>query len=534
MSTTPGNELAAEVPTGDSDPTRPPSADEVRKLIRLLQCRACSHLLRSPFTLPCGRTVCKGCMPGSHQRTNISFFATSDRVQGLWCPLPDCQKEHAAGDCSPDVVLGRILGVVEAEFEKAIAEAQGTETATHVVVKDQWEATGVPSLREPESTSMLLGGGRLLATYALAKKEELKYDGEVTYVGDLTESQAKSDLRVFEAVKEAARTEADCQICYALFYEAVTTPCGHTFCRACLHRVLDHAKYCPVCRRPMSMQPLLNAEGSPPNQLLSSIISFFWSDLLAERRQTVISEGLRDGDREYDIPVFVCALSFPAMPTFLHVFEPRYRLMIRRALQGDRCFGMVLGDGGGFMKLGTLLRIVNVEFFPDGRSLVETVGASRFRIIDHGTLDGYVVAKIQRIDDMSVAEEEELEARETAETRNSEYRTEHELDRQTSPDPTRFPRSMDDILRTSTTDLMAFGVDFIRRMREHGAPWLTARVLHIYGECPDDPAVFPWWLAVVLPVRDAEKYRLLGTTSVRERLKMCSRWILEWEERESW
>jgi hypothetical protein len=33
-----------------------------------------------------------------------------------------------------------------------------------------------------------------------------------------------------------------------LFFEPVTTPCGHSFCKNCLERCLDHAPYCPLCK----------------------------------------------------------------------------------------------------------------------------------------------------------------------------------------------------------------------------------------------------------------------------------------------
>ena len=45
------------------------------------------------------------------------------------------------------------------------------------------------------------------------------------------------------------------------------------------------------------------------------------------------------------IPVFVCTMSFPSVPCPLHVFEPRYRLMIRRVMEnGTRQFGMCVGS----------------------------------------------------------------------------------------------------------------------------------------------------------------------------------------------
>lgn len=40
----------------------------------------------------------------------------------------------------------------------------------------------------------------------------------------------------------------DCSICSRLLYEPVTTPCGHTFCRSCFARSMDHSSRCPLCR----------------------------------------------------------------------------------------------------------------------------------------------------------------------------------------------------------------------------------------------------------------------------------------------
>ena len=37
-----------------------------------------------------------------------------------------------------------------------------------------------------------------------------------------------------------------------LYYEPVTTPCGHTFCLKCLERCLDHNPQCPLCKQDLS------------------------------------------------------------------------------------------------------------------------------------------------------------------------------------------------------------------------------------------------------------------------------------------
>ena len=46
-----------------------------------------------------------------------------------------------------------------------------------------------------------------------------------------------------------------------------------------------------------------------------------------------------------------------------------------------------------------MLEIRRVQMLADGRAVVETWGAWRFRIVERGTLDGYVVARVERVDD---------------------------------------------------------------------------------------------------------------------------------------
>lgn len=48
-----------------------------------------------------------------------------------------------------------------------------------------------------------------------------------------------------------------------------------------------------------------------------------------------------------DIPIFVCTVAYPGMPCPLHIFEPRYRLMMRRCVEtGTRKFGMCIYEHG--------------------------------------------------------------------------------------------------------------------------------------------------------------------------------------------
>ncbi|KAE8219501.1 hypothetical protein CF326_g8945, partial [Tilletia indica] len=56
-----------------------------------------------------------------------------------------------------------------------------------------------------------------------------------------------------------------------------------------------------------------------------------------------------------------------------------------------------------------MLEIRSVQMLPDGRSMIETVGSYRFRVLETGTLDGYSVGRVERIEDVGLEEEMEME-----------------------------------------------------------------------------------------------------------------------------
>ena len=74
--------------------------------------------------------------------------------------------------------------------------------------------------------------------------------------------------------------------------------------------------------------------------------------------------------------------------------------MLRRCLEStDACFGMIMPPrtgGSTSSEYGTMLKIKSVQMLPDGRSMVETIGLHRFRLMETGTLDGYMVGRKER------------------------------------------------------------------------------------------------------------------------------------------
>ena len=89
-----------------------------------------------------------------------------------------------------------------------------------------------------------------------------------------------------------------------------------------------------------------------------------------------------------ELPLFpLHVVLFPGRPLSLHIFEPRYRQMLRDCQEGDRRFGILairagreVGPDAEVFDVGTVTRIEAVEALDDGRSYVFTRGEQRFRL----------------------------------------------------------------------------------------------------------------------------------------------------------
>ncbi len=108
-------------------------------------------------------------------------------------------------------------------------------------------------------------------------------------------------------------------------------------------------------------------------------------------------------------PLGTVLLPGAALP--LHIFEPRYRAMIRHVLDGDGRFGVALISrghevGGGDVRtdVGTVAKVVGANEFPDGRWAVIAVGTSRLRVRQWLADDPYPRAEVEDFADDPAAE----------------------------------------------------------------------------------------------------------------------------------
>jgi Lon protease-like protein len=79
------------------------------------------------------------------------------------------------------------------------------------------------------------------------------------------------------------------------------------------------------------------------------------------------------------------AILYPGLQLPLHVFEPRYRAMVKDALARDRRIGMIQPqkpeDGAPLFAIGCLGKIGEVEALDDGRFNLVLEGEARFRVL---------------------------------------------------------------------------------------------------------------------------------------------------------
>ncbi|XP_034738886.1 LON peptidase N-terminal domain and RING finger protein 1 isoform X2 [Etheostoma cragini] len=282
-------------------------------------------------------------------------------------------------------------------------------------------------------------------------------------------------------------SDFECPLCIRLFFEPVTTPCGHTFCKNCIERSLDHNLRCPLCKQPL--QEFFKNRKYNPTALLQEIMAHLFPSQLAERKQVHDAEMAELSNLTKDIPIFVCTVAYPGLPCPLHIFEPRYRLMMRRCMEtGTKKFGMCSYEHGkGFADYGCMLEIHSLELLPDGRSFVDAVGGSRYKVLKRGQRDGYHTADIEYLEDLKV-DGGELE-----------------------------------LLESLHDSVYQQAQDWYQRLGSR----IRDQINRQYGTMPDkeeniqassDGPAWCWWLLSVLQLDPAYQTTVLSLTSLKDRL----------------
>ena len=194
------------------------------------------------------------------------------------------------------------------------------------------------------------------------------------------------------------------------------------------------------------------------------------------------------------VPLFpLNAVLFPGVATPLHIFEERYRAMVRELLAVeevfDRVFGIVairegyeVGDHGmqSAHRVGTLVQLTEVEPYDDGRFDIEVIGRQRLRVTESDNSGPFLRGEVELL-----ADDDEPDARIEAERTLSTFETYRQ---------------------------------FLSELR--GGPVLA-------GEMPDDPAYLSYSLASTCLLTLPQRQALLEADTAQERLGMLRRTLHE-------
>lgn len=225
------------------------------------------------------------------------------------------------------------------------------------------------------------------------------------------------------------------------------------------------------------------------------------------------------------LPIFVLQPSLPTCEERLHIFEPRYRLMIKHCLEQEGPagqmgeFGMCWSvPGGSFSEVGTLLRVQEHITLPDGRLEVRCIAVRRFHVLQQGEISGvesstdteasYNTARVEWFDD-----EEE-----------------HSL-------PTEADSKADAMAGEARGLLAELHDTLLRAYPVAEARWLLLKIhgpeayekltasldasksVNVTINAPDDNCEFAWWvLSQLVPLPPDVKATLVVSQSVSERM----------------
>ena len=104
-------------------------------------------------------------------------------------------------------------------------------------------------------------------------------------------------------------------------------------------------------------------------------------------------------------PLNIIVLPYEEVP--LHIFEPRYKKMIKNSIKENSPFGIVLDNSGNIDDLGCSLFVTKIiKEYKSGEYDLIATGSKRFQILDKEKQDDLWIGEIKYIDEKKINNKE--------------------------------------------------------------------------------------------------------------------------------
>ena len=104
-------------------------------------------------------------------------------------------------------------------------------------------------------------------------------------------------------------------------------------------------------------------------------------------------------------PLNIIVLPYEEVP--LHIFEPRYKKMIKNSIEENSPFGIVLDNSGDIDDLGCSLFVTKIiKEYKSGEYDLIATGSKRFQILDKEMQDDLWIGEIRYIDEKKINNKE--------------------------------------------------------------------------------------------------------------------------------
>jgi Lon protease-like protein len=130
-----------------------------------------------------------------------------------------------------------------------------------------------------------------------------------------------------------------------------------------------------------------------------------------------------------ELPLFpLNSVLFPGATLALHVFEERYKQMIRWCLENESPFGVLLirsgsevGEPGEPFEVGTTAGIIRVQHLDEGRMNLACLGQQRFRVSRKVSESPYLVGEVRLLESTEGEGQEAMDIADTVAALFAEY-----------------------------------------------------------------------------------------------------------------